>query len=61
MCFTKFTLWAPEAQATIGGALPAKWVIHAVGPIYWESEGGCLCSDHLEQNLDGKTEHISEV
>ncbi|CAJ1455833.1 unnamed protein product [Effrenium voratum] len=29
-----------EARATVAGNLPAEWVIHAVGPIYWEAEGG---------------------
>ncbi|CAE6970446.1 unnamed protein product [Symbiodinium natans] len=28
-----------EARVTIGGKLAVKWVIHAVGPIYWEVEG----------------------
>mmetsp|Transcript_61766 Transcript_61766/g.128079 ORF Transcript_61766/g.128079 Transcript_61766/m.128079 type:complete len:229 (+) Transcript_61766:45-731(+) len=37
-----------EARVTIGGDLPAKWVIHAVGPIYWEVEGDDFqAADHL--------------
>lgn len=29
-----------EATATPGGALPARWVIHTVGPKYWEYPDG---------------------
>jgi O-acetyl-ADP-ribose deacetylase (regulator of RNase III) len=38
-----------EAVATTGGALPARWVIHTVGPVYAASEdrSGLLASCHL--------------
>jgi O-acetyl-ADP-ribose deacetylase (regulator of RNase III) len=36
--------------ATTGGALPARWVIHTVGPIYGEVDDapGLLASCHTE-------------
>ncbi|MGH2789106.1 MAG: O-acetyl-ADP-ribose deacetylase [Actinomycetota bacterium] len=37
-----------EAVATTGGSLPARWVIHTVGPVYAKSEdrSGLLASCH---------------
>jgi O-acetyl-ADP-ribose deacetylase len=37
-----------KAVATTGGALPARWVIHTVGPIYGEADDapGLLASCH---------------
>ena len=39
-----------QAVATTAGALPARWVIHAVGPVYSRSEdrSGLLASCHTE-------------
>jgi O-acetyl-ADP-ribose deacetylase (regulator of RNase III) len=39
-----------EAVATTAGALPARWVIHSVGPIYSEREdrSGLLARCHTE-------------
>ncbi len=39
-----------QAVATTGGALPARWVIHTVGPVYAESEDRSvlLASCHTE-------------
>jgi O-acetyl-ADP-ribose deacetylase (regulator of RNase III) len=39
-----------QAVATIAGDLPARWVIHTVGPVYAKSEdrSGLLASCHLE-------------
>jgi O-acetyl-ADP-ribose deacetylase (regulator of RNase III) len=39
-----------EAVATAGGRLPARWVIHTVGPVYAKSEdrSGLLASCHVE-------------
>jgi O-acetyl-ADP-ribose deacetylase (regulator of RNase III) len=39
-----------RAVATTGGALPARWVIHTVGPVYSMSEdrSGLLASCHTE-------------
>jgi O-acetyl-ADP-ribose deacetylase (regulator of RNase III) len=39
-----------QAVATSGGRLPAKWVIHTVGPVYSKSEdrSGLLASCHTE-------------
>jgi len=39
-----------SAVATIGGALPARWVIHTVGPVYAKREdrSGLLTSCHIE-------------
>src|SRR5439155_25102531 len=39
-----------RAAATTGGALPAKWVIHTVGPVYSRSEdrSALLASCHTE-------------
>jgi O-acetyl-ADP-ribose deacetylase (regulator of RNase III) len=39
-----------RAVATTGGALPARWVIHTVGPIYGEVDDapGLLASCHTE-------------
>lgn len=39
-----------QAVATTGGRLPAKWVIHTVGPVYSKSEdrSGLLASCHTE-------------
>ena len=39
-----------EAAATTGGRLPARWVIHTVGPVYARSEdrSGLLASCHTE-------------
>lgn len=39
-----------KAVATTAGNLPAKWVIHTVGPVYAKSEdrSGLLASCHLE-------------
>jgi O-acetyl-ADP-ribose deacetylase (regulator of RNase III) len=39
-----------NAVATTGGALPARWVIHTVGPVYAKREdrSGLLASCHAE-------------
>jgi O-acetyl-ADP-ribose deacetylase (regulator of RNase III) len=39
-----------QAVATTGGRLPARWVIHTVGPVYSKSEdrSGLLASCHTE-------------
>jgi O-acetyl-ADP-ribose deacetylase (regulator of RNase III) len=39
-----------HAVATTGGALPARWVIHTVGPVYTKREdrSGLLASCHIE-------------
>jgi O-acetyl-ADP-ribose deacetylase (regulator of RNase III) len=39
-----------QAVATTGGALPARWVIHTVGPVYAnrEDRSGLLASCHIE-------------
>jgi O-acetyl-ADP-ribose deacetylase (regulator of RNase III) len=39
-----------HAVATIGGALPARWVIHTVGPVYAKREdrSELLASCHIE-------------
>jgi O-acetyl-ADP-ribose deacetylase (regulator of RNase III) len=39
-----------HAVATTGGALPARWVIHTVGPVYTtrEDRSGLLASCHIE-------------
>jgi len=39
-----------HAVATTGGALPARWVIHTVGPVYAKREdrSGLLASCHIE-------------
>jgi O-acetyl-ADP-ribose deacetylase (regulator of RNase III) len=39
-----------QAVATTGGALPARWVIHTVGPVYAKREdrSGLLASCHIE-------------
>jgi O-acetyl-ADP-ribose deacetylase (regulator of RNase III) len=39
-----------KAVATTGGALPARWVIHTVGPVYAKREdrSGLLASCHTE-------------
>ena len=39
-----------QAVATTAGALPARWVIHTVGPVYSRSEdrSGLLASCHAE-------------
>ena len=39
-----------QAVATTAGTLPARWVIHAVGPVYSRSEdrSGLLASCHTE-------------
>ena len=39
-----------EAVATTAGDLPARWVIHTVGPVYAKSEdrSGLLTSCHME-------------
>lgn len=39
-----------QAVATTGGALPARWVIHTVGPVYARSEdrSSLLASCHTE-------------
>jgi len=39
-----------DAVATTGGALPARWVIHTVGPVYAKREdrSGLLASCHIE-------------
>ena len=39
-----------KAVATTGGALPARWVIHTVGPVYTKREdrSGLLASCHTE-------------
>ena len=39
-----------HAVATTGGALPARWVIHTVGPVYAKREdrSGLLASCHTE-------------
>lgn len=39
-----------QAVATTGGALPARWVIHTVGPVYAKSEdrSALLASCHTE-------------
>jgi O-acetyl-ADP-ribose deacetylase len=39
-----------QAVATTGGALPARWVIHTVGPVYAKREdrSGLLASCHVE-------------
>jgi O-acetyl-ADP-ribose deacetylase len=39
-----------RAAATTGGRLPARWVIHTVGPVYARSEdrSGLLASCHAE-------------
>jgi O-acetyl-ADP-ribose deacetylase (regulator of RNase III) len=39
-----------KAVATTGGALPARWVIHTVGPVYAKREdrSGLLASCHSE-------------
>jgi O-acetyl-ADP-ribose deacetylase len=39
-----------HAVATTGGALPARWVIHTVGPVYakHEDRSGLLASCHTE-------------
>jgi O-acetyl-ADP-ribose deacetylase len=39
-----------DAVATTGGNLPARWVIHTVGPVYAKSEdrSGHLASCHVE-------------
>jgi O-acetyl-ADP-ribose deacetylase (regulator of RNase III) len=39
-----------QAVATTAGELPARWVIHTVGPVYAKSEdrSGLLASCHLE-------------
>jgi O-acetyl-ADP-ribose deacetylase (regulator of RNase III) len=39
-----------QAVATTGGRLPARWVIHTVGPVYSRSEdrSGVLASCHVE-------------
>ena len=39
-----------RAVATTGGALPARWVIHTVGPVYsaHEDPSGLLASCHTE-------------
>jgi O-acetyl-ADP-ribose deacetylase (regulator of RNase III) len=39
-----------QAVATTGGDLPARWVIHTVGPVYAKSEdrSGLLASCHAE-------------
>ena len=39
-----------NAVATTGGALPARWVIHTVGPVYAKREdrSGLLASCHTE-------------
>jgi len=39
-----------QAVATTAGQLPARWVIHTVGPVYAKSEdrSGLLASCHLE-------------
>ena len=39
-----------QAVATTAGDLPARWVIHAVGPVYAKSEdrSGLLTSCHVE-------------
>jgi O-acetyl-ADP-ribose deacetylase (regulator of RNase III) len=39
-----------KAVATTGGALPARWVIHTVGPVYAKREdrSGLLASCHVE-------------
>jgi O-acetyl-ADP-ribose deacetylase (regulator of RNase III) len=41
---------AGKAVATTGGNLPARWVIHTVGPVYSKSEdrSGVLASCHTE-------------
>lgn len=41
---------AGSAVATTGGRLPARWVIHTVGPVYSTSEdrSGLLASCHTE-------------
>jgi O-acetyl-ADP-ribose deacetylase len=41
---------AGKAVATTGGDLPARWVIHTVGPVYAKSEdrSGLLASCHVE-------------
>ncbi|HSJ49984.1 MAG TPA: O-acetyl-ADP-ribose deacetylase [Actinomycetota bacterium] len=41
---------AGHAVATTGGRLPARWVIHTVGPVYSRSEdrSGVLASCHVE-------------
>jgi O-acetyl-ADP-ribose deacetylase len=39
-----------HAVSTTGGALPARWVIHTVGPVYAKREdrSGLLASCHIE-------------
>src|SRR5918999_60188 len=39
-----------QAVATTAGRLPARWVIHTVGPVYSESEdrSGLLASCHVD-------------
>jgi O-acetyl-ADP-ribose deacetylase (regulator of RNase III) len=39
-----------QAAATTGGRLPARWVIHTVGPVYAETEdrSALLASCHIE-------------
>ena len=43
-----------DAKATTAGRLPARWVIHAVGPVWRGGEEREPCGDHGEQ-----PDHIS--
>jgi O-acetyl-ADP-ribose deacetylase (regulator of RNase III) len=49
-----------EAKITTGGRLPARYVIHTVGPVYWQ-EGAERCAELLasayRRSLDVAAEH----